>query len=155
MITADRLRSLLRYNPETGDFIRVAKIGKKGRIGSIVGCVSGPGYWMIGLDGGTYYAHRLAWLYMTGEWPPYLIDHRDTDKLNNRWNNLRAATKAQNAINSRLGTTNTSGLKGVSWHAAAAKWQAHCGSIYIGLFDSKESAHAAYMNVAGEFGRSI
>lgn len=155
MITHDLLVSLILYVPETGIFIRIGKVGRKGKIGSEMGCVSGPGYFVIGVAGRPYYAHRLAWFYMTKKWPDGLVDHRDGNPLNNAWENLRCADKSQNALNARRSVSNTSGFKGVSWHAAGSKWQAHCGPEYLGLFDTKEDAHAAYMMAAGEFGRSI
>src|SRR3546814_19429337 len=61
---------------------------------------------------------------MTGEWPAVQVDHRDLDKANNRWLNLRLATSGQNQANTPKRRRNTSGIKGVYWHKSVAKWQA-------------------------------
>jgi hypothetical protein len=106
-------------------------------------------------------AHRLAYLYMTGEWPPAGIDHRDTNRSNNRWNNLRAATQLQNSTNSSIRIDNTSGYKGVYWHIGARKWRAQIvskGKIHLlGYFSTPQAAHRAYCEAAirlhGEFAR--
>src|SRR5260221_679172 len=103
MITHAQLLELLRYEPETGQFIWLA--GK--RAGTSAGRPTKPEayadrngrrlpYWMISLLGKPYSRGKLAWFYMTGEWPPDQIDHRDIDSLNDRWNNLRPATQALN-----------------------------------------------------------
>jgi hypothetical protein len=116
----------------------------------------------LSIDGRQYAAHRLAWLHMTGEWPPADIDHANGDPGDNRWNNLRAATRAQNISNGRKRSTNTSGFKGVSWRSAKEKWQAAITvnglKRFLGYFDDPAEAHAAYVRAAekyhGEFARS-
>lgn len=110
-ITASRLRELLSYDPETGIFTRNIKWGSRG-IGDIPGTKSPQGYWYIGLDKGTYPAHRLAWLYVHGTWPDGDIDHINRNRLDNRIVNLRMTTRSTNLHNS--GSRGSSGVKGVS-----------------------------------------
>lgn len=153
-LTAERLREVLRYEPETGVFIRVDD-------GRIAGGKTGTGYRLISVFGKQYYAHRLAWLYIVGEFPSLCIDHINGDRMDNRFSNLRIAEHRQNCANARRSSANTSGLKGVSWSKAAGKWQANVKrdgvNIYLGLFKTREAAHAAYMDAAkqhfGEFAR--
>lgn len=123
MITSQRLRRLLKYTPETGIFTwrvnrcRVVSGDEAGRI-------TAYGYLSIKIDQVDYAAHRLAWLYMTGEWPVHQIDHQDRVRLNNRWTNLRPATNKQNHENLSLTVRNTSGFPGVRWDAQREKWYA-------------------------------
>jgi len=101
-LTQQRLKDLLEYDPETGQFRRVVATGRHGRwkINSVAGNLNCKlGYIQISIDGVLYYAHRLAWLYMNGKWPEHEIDHKDLDRANNRWVNLRAATHLQNMAN--------------------------------------------------------
>ena len=96
-LTLERLKTLLHYDPETGLWTwRV----NKGRVkaGSIAGC-STRGYWVLRVDQHNYLSHILAWFYMTGEWPEHEVDHRDLDKGNNHWDNLRPATDVQQEWN--------------------------------------------------------
>jgi hypothetical protein len=92
-------------------------------------------------------AHRLAWLYMTGNWPTKEIDHIDGCPFNNTWINLREVTRKQNMENLSLNKTNTSGHRGVSWHKQTKKWKAcvthNYTSVYIGLFNTAEEAAQA------------
>lgn len=144
MITQSRLQEVVSYNPETGEFTRISKTGRKGIVGSKIGGKDANGYVLIGIDGRRYYAHRLAFIYMTGECPT-LVDHIDQDRGNNAWGNIREADKSINAYNAKLRVTNASGSTGVSWHDGGQKWQAHCGSRYLGLFDTVENASTAYI----------
>jgi len=100
----DYVRRNFDYSPETGEFCR------RGRV---VGSVRG-GYLAVAVRSRVVMAHRLAWLWHYGEEPPLVIDHRDGNPLNNRIDNLRAASVAQNAFNKRMGANNTTGVKGVS-----------------------------------------
>jgi hypothetical protein len=162
MISAERLRELLEYNPQTGVFIwKISGPGRKK--GKVAGGVDGEGYWQIGVGGrGQTRAHRLAWLYVHGE-VPSRIDHRDLDKLNNRIDNLRVATGSQNKANGTAYANNKSGLKGVSYLSGRAKpWRAtiQCQGKwkFLGYFDTAEAAHAKYLEAAkeafGEFARA-
>jgi hypothetical protein len=157
-LTVERLKELLHYDPETGVFtwkVRVANVPA----GSIAGC-NKERYHFIGVDGREYRAHRLAWLYMTGEWPVE-IDHRDTDGHNNRWANLRHATRIQNCRNTGLPKNSTSGSKGVYWSKDRQRWVAQItiNKVRTGLgrFHTKERAAAASEAAArkhfGEFAR--
>ena len=114
MITHQRLLESIRYNPENGYFIWPN--------GDIAGTERNDGYCQINILGKIYLAHRLAWFYVTGEWPIGKLDHQDNDRLNNRWENLRLATNGQNAWNSKLSTKNRSGHKGICWHSGRGKW---------------------------------
>jgi hypothetical protein len=116
--------------------------------------VSAPsdGYRYIRIDYNLYPEHRLAWLHMTGEWPTAGIDHINCDRLDNRWSNLREATKAKNAMNMHIRADNTSGYKGVSWSKIRRKWIAHITvdrkCRHLGSFDTPECAFIAYMKAA-------
>ena len=108
MLTAERLREVLNYDPQSGEFRRRVDRGRgrghRWKAGTIAGRKAQ--YIHINIDYALYAAHRLAWLYMTGEWPSRGIDHIDRDKHNNAWSNLRLADKSQNAMNSKMRSTN-------------------------------------------------
>lgn len=106
----------------------------------------------------TIYMHRA----ISNALPGVLVDHRDSDGLNNQRSNLRFATFAENARNQRLSKENPSGFRGVSWHMASKKWQAQIKfnrkRIPLGMFSDPAEAHAAYCKASamyhGEFGRT-
>lgn len=157
MLTLEHLRAVGKYDPNTGDFTKIKPHPRWG---------AGPirvrdkdGYIVVSIKRKQYRVHRLAWLYMTGKWPTADMDHVNGVRHDNRWCNLRAATRSQNLANSKK---RTAGLKGVHWHKRAGKW---CAQIrhnyitrYLGLFECSEEAHAAYMAKArelhGEFARA-
>ena len=112
-LTQARLRKLLHYEPTTGLFTRRVAAGSRGKAGSVAGALS-HGYITICVDGKQYRAHRLAYLYMEGAWPPNMIDHRDTCPSNNVWTNLRPATRSENMLNSSARKTNKLGQKNIS-----------------------------------------
>lgn len=148
MTTLDRLKSLYDYNPQTGEFVATTKRRQWGA-GRVAG--SRSKYTMISVDGKKYRAHRLAWLYINGEWPDGQIDHMNGDKHDNRFANLRVATPAQNSQNIlRPRSDCASGFKGVSWRERNQKWHATIRvdgkSKHLGYFHTAEAAHAAYLS---------
>ena len=158
MITSSEVRELLSYDPATGEF-RWRRSRRGLFAGTVAGNTRAPGYRVIMIDGRTYYAHRLAWLYVHGGWPAYDVDHIDGDKDNNAISNLRQATVSENIRNRGKLSTNTSGVKGVCWNKKLGKWQAsitlHRKQISLGYFDSIDDAARAYADAAyrlhGEF----
>ncbi|HEE9786221.1 TPA: HNH endonuclease [Enterobacter soli] len=149
-ITAELLKELLHYNPETGIFTWAKSIGQRAQVGRTAGTRTPSGYIKISLSRKLYSARRLAWLYMTGSWPENEIDHVDNNLSNNVFSNLRAATKSQNAQNrgNRRGTK--SRYKGVRFDSQRNKWVA-CIWLHslkkekrIGFFSSEEEAAKAY-----------
>ena len=162
-ITHARLVSLLRYEPDTGLFYWRKSRGRGHKTTNILaGTKHSSGYIYIRHRPKNYTAHRLAWYYITGHWPQDQIDHINGDRTDNRFCNLRPATRTQNMRNIKRKRTNKSGLKGVSWSKECRKWRACIvaggQSLHLGLFLSKEDAHAAYWAAAqklhGDFARS-
>jgi len=148
------LTSILTYSPETGEF-QWAAPRPKVKVGQKAGYLKkNKGYIYIEIDGKSYSAHRLAWFYVTGNMPIDQIDHINRNKSDNRFENLREATRGQNRANSK--STNKHGLKGVRllpWMKNAGKcWQAEITHnkkvIYLGCFATKEEAHLAYCDAA-------
>ena len=161
MLTHAELIRLLRYDPETGVFTWRVRRSNRVKAGDIAGSVARRGhlfYVEIRIHGRLYLAHRLAHFYMTGEWPEDEIDHEDGDGLHNRWLNLRPATHAQNAQNSK---PKRNGLKGVYLHKASGLWHARITANgkteSLGYFLSEVASHSAYKiaskRLHGEFGR--
>ena len=162
-LTAERLRELLSYDPETGGWTRIKHCarGSHIKVGDAAGYRDDRGYLRIWVDGRKYRGYRLAFLYVTGRWPKNEIDHKDGDTTNDRWDNLREATRNENMRNEKLHRDSGSGLKGVTWHKPSRRWRAqicvHYRRLAIGYFDSAEAAHEAYKTKAlelfGEFAR--
>lgn len=159
-LTQEMLRSLLEYDPETGIFHWRIRHNNRIRADRVAGTLT-DGYINIRIGGLTYGAHRLAWLYVTGELPSVQIDHRNTDRGDNSWTNLRKASPSQNAANAKPRTDGSSGVKGVSWERRRNKWVArirvNLRRIHLGQFERIEDAQAAYAAAAakafGEFAR--
>ena len=161
IITAERLRQVLHYDPETGAWTWLVTNSNAAPTGSIAGCVFNDGYRYIRIDWRLYKASRLAVLYMTGKWPKDKVDHHDLNRSNDRWKNLREATSGQNNMNVSKRKDNTSGLKGVTWAKREKKWAANIQlnkkQHHLGYFDCPAAAHLAYVlasaDLHGEFGR--
>lgn len=159
-LTQDRLKSLLNYNPATGEFTWLVNQGTRGRVGDVAGGLwtgrSGKSYFYIKIAGKTYSAHRLAWLYFYGEWPKDQIDHIDQNSLNNRLNNLRDVTHAQNQKNQKIPKNNNSGTIGVYFCRRDQRWetriQVNRKSIYLGSFKLKEDAITARKEAEVKYG---
>ena len=114
MITQALLKELVTYDPDTGIFIRTKAIARQNKVGDIVGSKHNAGYLRAEFEGKSYLLHRLAYLYHYG-YIPEEIDHIDGDKTNNKIENLRPCTRSQNMLNTVLRSTNTTGIKGISW----------------------------------------
>jgi hypothetical protein len=156
----ERLRELLSYDPVSG--VISWRVPGPGRRRGNAGHQVPGGYLHIGIDRKVHYGHRIAWALHYGAWPDALIDHIDGNPANNCIENLRTATRAQNNRNKKIGSLNTSGIKGVRWDAPTKKWRAQIKvdykTIWLGNFDTKEDAARAYLSAAekhfGEFARA-
>ncbi len=148
MMTVDRLKSLLEFNPNTGVFNWIKKNGK------VAGCTS-RGYVLIKIDGFSYPAHRLVWLLEHGEFPEDCLDHINHDRSDNRLVNLREVSRNENSKNKSLHSNNTSGVSGVTWNENAKRWQAQIKVdrklIYLGVHiqfseavDARKNAEVLY-----------
>jgi hypothetical protein len=151
-LTIQNLCASLSYDTETGIFHWLIKPSNRAGIGEVAGCIT-DGYVKIQLHGGKYLAHRLAWFYMTGEWPKHEVDHRDGVGSNNRWDNLRHVTRSENMQNQRRARRdNATGLLGA--HHQGNKFQSSINidglPKYLGYFDTAEEAHNAYISAKRE-----
>lgn len=151
-LTQEQLKKALRYSPETGEFSwispRKCLLSSKG---DSAGSLDSRGYVRIQINGVRVWAHRAAWLYVTGFNPENHIDHIDGDKSNNRFENLREATNKQNHQNIRKHQANNkSGLLGVGKAKSRPSWTAQIvtsgNKKYLGSFDSPKKAHEAYLS---------
>lgn len=140
MLTRDRLAEVLTYDKDTGYFTRNYGSGGKAK-GSVAGSTASHyGYVHICIDRKMYKAHRLAFLWMTGDFPVGEVDHLDGDRANNSWGNLREVTRSENSRNCCLRSDNNSGEVGVGYHKKRGQWRARIGHKHIGWFRSKEEA---------------
>lgn len=148
-LTAERLREVLDYDPETGVFTRLVWTSNCVRVGDAVrGCPDGDGYLRIRVDKASYQSHRLAWLWVHGEWPVYQIDHINGVKHDNRLINLRDVTQSVNTQNlKRARANNASSLLGVApdYHRWKSQITADGVTFHLGTFDTPEEAHRAYI----------
>jgi HNH endonuclease len=160
-ITQKCLRKMMDYNPATGIFTWRANKShpqRKGTFGTIT--KAGKQIYLKGiLYGENYLLHRLAWLYVFGEWPSGWLDHVNQCSTDNRIANLRLSTRFQNGQNRGKNKNNTSGFKGVFFDKRSQRWLAKIGANghykELGLFKSKKQAAVAYQTAAralhGEF----
>lgn len=160
------LRSILSYDPLSGLFTWLPRPSaphcwNKTWAGKRAGNVGSEGYLQISVRNRLYKAHRLAWLHVTGEWPHAEIDHRNGDAADNRFANLRAATRHENARNRGAQSNSLTGMRGVSYRPRSGRWAARIKVAgldqHLGCFDSAEQAQAAYRAAQirhfGEFAR--
>lgn len=153
-LTQEELKSLLKYDPLTGDFTRLVSKGGV-TVGDVAGCsCKRLGYVRINVNLKSYQSHRLAFLYMTGKFPVNHVDHINRIPSDNRWSNLRECTLSQNQANSSTQLKSFSGFKGVTWDKAAQCYRARIShnkkAYHIGHFDCKQSAALAYNKKAKE-----
>lgn len=175
------LHQILRYEPESGMLFwlprnaglfeagqqtsehQAARWNSRFSGGEALSAITASGYRAGKIFRKTYYAHRVIWAMQTGQWPEGVLDHKDTDRANNRWNNLRQATHSQNQCNKRLSVANSSGVKGVARHTPTGKWQAYIslngGQRHLGYFETPELAeirvNAERSSLHAEFGRAV
>jgi hypothetical protein len=141
MLSRDYVASLLSYDPGTGFFTWIAP-----RPRVVVGARAGnkhyAGYRSICIDGHSYPETRLAWLLMTGEWPTTIVDHRNRVRDDNRWKNLRAASRTENNRNHRVRRDNKAKATGVA--PSGSRWRAYIyeagKQVYLGSFESQAAA---------------
>jgi hypothetical protein len=161
------LRKLLDYNPDTGILLwreRPASMFKslnaaKGWNARFAGkeafiFTNKDGYRIGGIHKRLFNAHRVIWAMQMGEWPKDEVDHINRKPSDNRWENLRAASRAQNTQNKTSHKNSSSKFLGVSWHPGKKKWCAeivsHGTRTYLGSFTSEVEAAAAYDRAARE-----
>lgn len=145
MISHKELTEKLTYDPDSGIFtwnVETRRVPAGSIAGGSLEVVSRNNrYVKIGVGGRRYLAHRLAWYYMTGEWPEFCIDHIDRNTVNNRWSNLRAATHHQNRLNQKVRSDSSTGIKNVhplkSGYVVVIKSKS---GIYRKEFEDLESA---------------
>ena len=154
MLTQSELKKRLHYNPDTGIFIRLNSY-PGGEVGSVAGFNSN-GYLKINVCGEPRPAHRLAWLYVYGEFPKYQIDHINHIKDDNRIINLRDVTHLENHKNKSISTNNASGVTGVCWGNAANRWLSQIGAsgkiLRLGSFTDKFEAICARKSAENKYG---
>jgi hypothetical protein len=153
-IDHETLLALLHYDPETGHFtwLQMARPNVSAMVGTRAGYTTTHGYRRIKVGGGNHAAHRLAWFYMTGEWPASEMDHANRDRDDNRWSNLRLATRSENMRNTRTYKNNSTGQRGVL--QKGSRWTARIDidkrAIWLGTFATFEEARDAYLKASAE-----
>ena len=151
MITQNELKRILDYNKETGIFTRKVSTPIF-KIGEVAGCLDNTGYLKIGINYKRYLNHRLAWLYIHGEFPKGQIDHINGIKTDNRIENLRVVTSRQNSQNQKCHREGH--LVGATYLKKSKKWRAQIyinGKVNIlGSFETQQEAHEVYLK-ASEF----
>ncbi len=159
-LTAKKLKEILDYDPTTGEFRWKTRTAYCVVVGSIAGLKGKGDYRTVSILRQRHLLHRLAFLWMTGNWPGAEIDHINGKVWDNRWCNLRAATHQHNSFNSKRNKDKKL-PKGIRFHNGSKKYEARIcinyESRYLGLFEAPEDAHAAYIEAArkyhGEFAR--
>ena len=148
------IRSRLRYDPAAGKFYMLKSAGRR-KSGYQAGYADRLGYIKVCVNGRWMMAHRLAWLFINGQWPDGEIDHINGDPSDNRIENLRECSRSQNVSNAKFNSLNTTGFRGVSRikrKTVPDRYQATVRkdgvTHYIGTFATPEEAHAEYIKAA-------
>ena len=158
--TPEHVRQLVSYDPETGRFVWLPReVGRDGSLRSVntfnaiyagrpaFTIDHGNGYLSSTFFQVKAHAHRVAWVWMMGEWPDGEIDHINGDRSDNRWANLRLVTKSQNMRNAKLRSNNRSGHHGIYWDRSKRRWAATIKgdgrTLHLGRFVQLNDAVAA------------
>ena len=145
-ITAEQLRARFHYDPNTGSFVRLVTCGGKIK-NTIAGWTHNEGYIALRIDRVSYLAHRLAWLYVFGRWPIDQLDHINGNRSDNRIQNLRECSNAENCQNVKA-HRDGAGKRGTTFDKRVGRWIASIGldgkRYHIGYFDTQEQASSAY-----------
>ena len=152
-MTHDELKALLSYNPDTGQLTWLVRTSTRNWPGKPAGCLAPTGYVIVGINRKLYHAHRLAFLYMTGEWPEEHVDHINGETADNRWVNLRPVSRSVNMQNRRAKANNAAGLLGVSRNGG--RWSARIRDSSgrqhrLGTYSTPEEAHQVYLKAKRE-----
>lgn len=136
--TQEELRLLFDY--QEGNLISKADVPRGRRKGDVAGTICGDGYRYVSIKGKKYLHHRLVWIWHNGEAPP-ILDHINSDKADNRIENLRPLSHRENILRSKIKEL----PPGVCVHKQTGRYQAQYGRKYLGLHDTPEQAHQAYL----------
>lgn len=155
-ITWALVRDRLAYDAEAGVFTWAKLIPHcRFKVGELAGSITRQGRWQISLHGKTYAAHRLAWLFMHGEWPREFVDHIDGDPLNNRISNLRVVPSTVNMQNQRRAHADAKvkvlGVDSDRPGRYRAKIVVNGRPVYLGRFKTPEEAAAVYLDAKRKF----
>lgn len=151
------MRERYYYSKRTGKITLLKSQYRTDRMGCEIGTTTKDGYVDLMIDGKHFLAHRFAWFLVTGRWPKEL-DHKNGKRSDNRWRNLREATRSKNRANSCVGRNNKLGIKGVRLQAKG-KYEARLMQKSLGYFPTAHAASAAYAKAAkkyfGRFARAM
>lgn len=149
LLSRETLRKYYRYCPDSGNLYLIVTVdswGNETPIFKQVGTIHKNGYTLVQMFGRTMKVHRLAFLYMTGQYPEF-VDHINGIRSDNRWSNLRGVSRSENMRNRAIGKNNTSGTLGINWFPQTKQWRVRInvdGVRYsLGLFDTLNDAIAA------------
>ena len=154
-LTQEKLKKTLTYYPKTGLF-KWKTPKQRRKLNSIAGNLDKNGYRFIRIDAKNYFAHRLAYLYMKGSFPPEQCDHKNHQRDDNRFSNLREVSHQENQRNRSMSSNNKSGFTGVSFAKHASKWVAHINisgkKKHLGYFTDKDEAITARQEANIKYG---
>lgn len=141
-LSPDYIRDRFEYRD--GSLFYRRQVSSNCPAGSEAGYCRGEKRWIIRIKGRNWLRYRVVWMHVHGEYPPEYIDHIDRNPLNDRVENLRAATLSQNNMNTSIRSNNCSGYKGVCQPFGTSLWQASYSGKYLGRFPTAEEAAQAY-----------
>lgn len=152
MLTQEYLKSILNYDEDTGNFIRLVKLSNNSKIGEIAGAIDEKGYRRIYILGKYIRGHKLAWFYNYGVWPKDQLDHINNVKDDNRLCNLRECSNRLNQFNTKVRKNSKTGVKGVhpQGNGFEADIKINGKTKYIGYFSNIADAKKARDKVAIE-----